>query len=150
MELKIIIALVVFDLVVIPPAFILLFVWHKDRLVEEFTKGRQAGWDNGYTYGQKETEDKTTRKILDGLKSKNYTIVTLDDDPVTQIKALFANVPSLKMARETLCRAQTNADTLGEKNQIWELIAVIDKLRPLGPDGKHGDRHTPYCGCEDR
>lgn len=93
---------------------------------------------------------RATIAILDGLKSKNNRIVKLDDNSVTQIKALFANVPSLKMARETLCRAQTNADTPGEKNQIWELIEVIDKLRPLGPDGKHGDRHTPYCGCEDR
>lgn len=28
------------------------------------------------------------------------------------------------------------------------MIRDIDEQRPLGPDGKHGNRHTPTCGCE--
>ena len=33
---------------------------------------------------------------------------------------------------------------------LRELLADIERQRPTGPDGKHGDRHTPTCGCADR
>lgn len=33
--------------------------------------------------------------------------------------------------------------------RIERMIDQIDILRPLGPDGEHGDRHTKDCGCED-
>ena len=33
---------------------------------------------------------------------------------------------------------------------IADLLADIERQRPTGPDGKHGDRHTPTCGCADR
>lgn len=63
---------------------------------------------------------------------------------------------SLKMVRETLCVAQhlINAfDGSGRKDAnsalLQDLINDIDRQRPLGADGKHGDRHTPTCGCED-
>lgn len=32
---------------------------------------------------------------------------------------------------------------------LADKIEQLDKMRPLGPDGKHGDRHTAECGCED-
>lgn len=62
-----------------------------------------------------------------------------------------------KMLRETLCAAQAH---LG--NSVWleepaksqhvarlqRLIDACDVHRPLGSDGKHGDRHTPSCGCD--
>lgn len=61
-----------------------------------------------------------------------------------------------KMLRETLCVAQTaigntlpldprKAEHLG---RLQRLIDECDRVRPLGPDGKHGDLHTPLCGCE--
>lgn len=61
-----------------------------------------------------------------------------------------------KMLRETLCVAQTlignsnvNADRRTEHvNRLQQLIMACDDHRPLGPDGKHGDRHTPTCGCD--
>lgn len=64
----------------------------------------------------------------------------------------------LKMLRETLCEAQiglahrpgNNARYWNHVQRINHLIAQIDIFRPLGPDGKHGDRHTPFCGCEDQ
>jgi hypothetical protein len=35
-----------------------------------------------------------------------------------------------------------------------ERLALLDaeahRMRPTGPDGKHGDRHTPECGCIDK
>ena len=69
---------------------------------------------------------------------------------------------SLKMLRETLCVAQTalglgpsgpplgGAQRLDHIDRIGRVIKEIDRQRPRGSDGKHGDRHTPTCGCEDR
>jgi hypothetical protein len=62
----------------------------------------------------------------------------------------------LKMLRETLCVAQ-NAVSRGvdprdrrdeHSRRLQALIDQVDVLRPLGHDGKHGDLHTPWCGCE--
>ena len=49
-------------------------------------------------------------------------------------------IPDVKTLREALCVAQ---------HTVADLIRLCDRLRPLGSDGKHGDRHTPYCGCDD-
>ena len=32
---------------------------------------------------------------------------------------------------------------------IAHLLADVQRQSPTGPDGKHGDRHTPTCGCAD-
>lgn len=61
-----------------------------------------------------------------------------------------------KMLRETLCVAQTevgnspwNEDRkLEHLDRLQRLIDACDQHRPLGPDGKHGDLHTPTCGCD--
>ena len=34
--------------------------------------------------------------------------------------------------------------------RLGRLIAECDRHRPIGPDGKHGNRHTPTCGCLDK
>jgi hypothetical protein len=70
------------------------------------------------------------------------------------------NIPEYdtpKMLRETLCVAQA---AIGHENyymdaeakeghirRLQRLINACDRLRPLGPDGKHGDLHTEQCGC---
>lgn len=63
-----------------------------------------------------------------------------------------------KMVRETLCIAQsafTNHPFMTAEwrrihiDRLQRLIDECDRHRPLGPDGKHGDRHTATCGCED-
>lgn len=60
-----------------------------------------------------------------------------------------------KMIRETLCIAQWMINNFGSESsahhsdRIARLINDIDRQRPLGPDGKHGNRHTATCGCED-
>jgi hypothetical protein len=57
---------------------------------------------------------------------------------------------SLKSLRESLCRHES--DDLPE-HVVWllgQLINEIDRHRPLGSDGKHGDLHTATCGCEDK
>lgn len=65
-------------------------------------------------------------------------------------------VDSVKLLREALCIAQTAinespvnwSDSINKR--LGRLINELDKHRPLGPDGKHGDRHTKTCGCEDK
>lgn len=61
-----------------------------------------------------------------------------------------------KMLRESLCMAQA---WIGQSDdprkaehiaRLGRLIAECDRHRPIGPDGKHGERHTPTCGCEDK
>lgn len=72
--------------------------------------------------------------------------------------ALLAPPDGPKMLRETLCVAQTLIGLYSRQEDrkaehIERLQALIDQLdvhRPLGSDGKHGERHTPTCGCEDK
>jgi hypothetical protein len=60
-----------------------------------------------------------------------------------------------KQLRETLCIAQTRIVAAGvdrdragrDVANLQALIDECDRHRPLGPDGKHGDRHTETCGC---
>lgn len=62
---------------------------------------------------------------------------------------------SVKMLRETFCVAQTRIGQSDDPrapehvDRLQRLIDDCDRQRPLGPDGKHGDRHTATCGCED-
>jgi hypothetical protein len=62
---------------------------------------------------------------------------------------------SVKMLRETLCVAQgavaaySGSGRADEHSaRLQRLIDDCDRQRPLGPDGKHRDRHTLTCGCE--
>lgn len=61
---------------------------------------------------------------------------------------------SLKMVRETLCVAQTSIGNSTEPRagvhlaRLGRLIDDIDRQRPLGADGRHGDLHTRTCGCK--
>lgn len=66
---------------------------------------------------------------------------------------------AVKMIRETLCVAQAAVAQLpddfragrsrdGHIDQLGRLIELCDLLRPLGHDGKHGDLHTAWCGCD--
>lgn len=57
---------------------------------------------------------------------------------------------SLKALREDLCRRQITDLPPDVKQAVSNLISRIDTHRPLGPDGKHGRRHTDTCGCEDK
>lgn len=71
------------------------------------------------------------------------TSLTVPDDP--------------KMLRETLCVAegavarQTSGTDRREEHlaRIARLITECERHRPIGVNGKHGDRHTLTCGCDD-
>jgi hypothetical protein len=52
-----------------------------------------------------------------------------------------------KMMREALCAAQSCVNG-AYRAELQVLIDQIDRIRPLGSDGKHNDRHTRNCGCE--
>lgn len=70
------------------------------------------------------------------------------------------NIPDehLKSLREALCSGaaeignspRNRGQARGRIDRISEVIREIDRHRPLGPDGKHGNRHTDTCGCEDK
>jgi hypothetical protein len=77
------------------------------------------------------------------------------------LHAYFASIGP-KSLRETLCvpehalqqlaAARPGYDAGGSIEHhlsvIGELIRECDRQRPLGPDGKHGNRHTSECGCD--
>jgi len=52
-----------------------------------------------------------------------------------------------KMLREQLCNQQLWAPDAFTKGEIGRLINVLDLHRPLASNGKHGNLHTPTCGC---
>lgn len=53
-----------------------------------------------------------------------------------------------KFLRECLCAQQTNAPDEFTRSEIGRLVNLLDLHRPIGNDGKHGDKHTPTCGCD--
>lgn len=55
-----------------------------------------------------------------------------------------------KGLREHLCVQQAMAPDLWTKAVIGTMISKLDEHRPLGPNGKHGNRHTETCGCQDK
>lgn len=75
----------------------------------------------------------------------------MNTDPIT-----LTVFDSPKMLRETLCAAQVGILVGGYNRfdvhlaRLQRLIDECDRHRPLGPDDKHGERHTPTCGCENR
>lgn len=63
---------------------------------------------------------------------------------------------NVKGLREILCLAQyvgNQTDGINHSlynRRIQEIINELDKHRPLGSDGKHGNLHTATCGCKDK
>src|SRR3982751_893838 len=66
---------------------------------------------------------------------------------------LIVDAEDLKMLREVLCTAQGLMNRNGlqwSTDYFGNLLREIDKHRPLGSNGKHGDLHTITCGCDRR
>lgn len=60
---------------------------------------------------------------------------------------------SIKMLREHLCQDQARYQGQWPSDidsAVDVLVNMIDRHRPLGSNGKHGDLHTSQCGCEDK
>ncbi len=70
------------------------------------------------------------------------------------IAYLAVPAQDLKMLREALCRAQSALIRVEHYPHngmyLQQIINEVDRHRPLGSDGKHGNLHTPTCGCEDK
>jgi hypothetical protein len=71
------------------------------------------------------------------------------------LAALWVDSTELKMLRESLCIAQSEVMSWRDEDvaesaveRIDKLIAEIDRHRPLGTDGTHGNLHTATCGCD--
>lgn len=56
---------------------------------------------------------------------------------------------ALRLAEAAMLNTPINIAN-SQKRRIGHLIKEFDKHRPLGSDGKHGDRHTETCGCKDK
>lgn len=64
---------------------------------------------------------------------------------------------TIKMLRETFSAAQSYIGTHSNRSydrgrhveRLQRLIDECERQRPTGSDGKHADRHTPTCGCDD-
>jgi hypothetical protein len=63
---------------------------------------------------------------------------------------LVVQAADLKRLREALAQSEPHIVGTIRRGVLASLIDEIDRNRPLGPDGTHGDRHTPTCGCEDK
>ncbi|MEQ4566234.1 hypothetical protein [Paenarthrobacter sp. CAP02] len=72
--------------------------------------------------------------------------------------SVIMTVDSLKMIRETMCLAEhalhvsartgSSRPSKGDFARIQRILDDIDRQRPLGSNGKHGNLHTQTCGCE--
>ena len=122
-------------------------------------------------YPSDEWESATCIQQHDGSPGADGTIHDSGDgwkwmllDGFTPEAPLIVPAADLKALREALCVAQIamgymltdpddtedTARLIAQRERIEQIIAEIDRHRPLGPDGKHGELHTPTCGCEDR
>lgn len=140
---------------------------HYDDLTE--TEHRRTAWDQAERaqgllaiiadelYGREEPAPDQIYRVRRLLADNGYRheLEGLADAPSL---ARITTADSLKTVREALCAAQAHLGVAfadngqGERASrvLGRLITDIDRQRPLGPDGQHGDRHTPTCGCEDR
>ncbi len=54
-----------------------------------------------------------------------------------------------KLLTEYLCSQLPYVPDTPTREAIEHLIGVLHSHRPVGSNGKHGDLHTPTCGCDD-
>lgn len=63
---------------------------------------------------------------------------------------------SPKMLQETLSFCQSLVGNSGDLRldehiqRLQDVINECQRMRPTGLGGKHGDRHTQQCGCDDK
>lgn len=98
------------------------------------------------------------KKALKSLNAANEEMdKALSDLPAAvemRAESTIQTIDSLKTVREALSAAQTAVQHTDSSlaathaRVLQRLIDNIDRQRPLGPDGKHGDRHTKACGCD--
>ncbi|GAW54717.1 hypothetical protein [Nocardioides sp. PD653] len=69
-------------------------------------------------------------------------------------KTLLETLCVVESALHALERERPGFNAGGTIESHLERIRLVmdecERMRPTGPDGKHGDRHTPECGCTDK
>lgn len=61
----------------------------------------------------------------------------------------ISTVDSLKMIPlHEAARTESSRPSKSDFDRIQRILEDIDRQRPLGSNGKHGNLHTPTCGCE--
>jgi hypothetical protein len=71
-------------------------------------------------------------------------ILNVDTNPKSLLEALC-------VAESAIIRSPTSAEYKALfLPAIRQLMDECERMRPVGPDGKHGNRHTDECGCEDK
>ncbi len=104
--------------------------------------------DNGHTV-HRDSRGVMWRYDADGRP------ITVHEEPLTPHNpdaqaALWLPASRLKMLWEMLAQWSTQPGVYkARQDLIKHLHREIEKHRPLGSDGKHGDLHTATCGCED-
>ncbi|UDL16278.1 hypothetical protein SEA_KOZIE_82 [Microbacterium phage Kozie] len=83
--------------------------------------------------------------LLNGFTPEAPLIV-----PAADLKALREALAVAQAAVDWTYNGMEEADKPPVIARLGQIIAEIDRNRPLGPDGKHGNLHTPTCGCDDR
>jgi hypothetical protein len=75
---------------------------------------------------------------------ETHIILTDESDTPKMIRE------TLQMALGALASGNTSSGAFDtEIARIVRMIKYIDMIRPVGSNGKHGNQHTPLCGCED-
>jgi hypothetical protein len=62
---------------------------------------------------------------------------------------LIVEASDLAFLRTCLIKGAASLEDEGYV-MLHELVEEIDRHRPSGSDGKHGNLHTTTCGCEDK
>lgn len=112
-------------------------------LIEAMTKAEYEAWGNPWEPWEEEEEQErhrdAMRAALAALRAYDATTAPVlptphaDDTPEAII--------------ETLAGAQLYTPGEEHVDRLGRLIDAYQQLRPVGSDGKHGDRHAEHCGC---
>jgi len=123
----------------------------RDYLVNEILNLAPEDWDDdaaGSEVAVRFVKTVVARAEARGVPLERFA------DATAEVPAL--RVDNVKMTREALCVAQTVINARGGSGvahlvrQLQRLINECDRHRPIGADGRHGNLHTPTCGCEDK
>jgi hypothetical protein len=55
-----------------------------------------------------------------------------------------------KYLTEAICGQQVYAPDDETREAMNDLLDILERHRPLASNGKHGNLHTPTCGCDEK
>lgn len=73
--------------------------------------------------------------------------IDIDVEALNGIKSLRE---TLSVSKTAIYKSELGVDHSEDHiRRLEELIAQLDRYRPVNSHGKHGDRHTLFCGCDE-